>query len=105
MNQVGHNHLIRIVRLTLEPEKVDEFMQMFASVHSKIRLFEGCIHLELLQDTTFPNILTTYSLWTDESALNAYRSSVLFQKTWRKTKTMFAAPPSAFSNFLVQVID
>lgn len=80
-------------------------MEMFKAIRSKIRLFEGCKHLELLQDATFPNIFTTYSIWTDEPALNAYRSSELFQNTWRETRTMFAAPPAAFSNFQIQVVD
>ena len=104
MNQ-QHNDLIRIVRLTLAPEKVNDFMEMFNAIRSKIRLTEGCKHLALLQDATFPNILTTYSIWTDESALNAYRSSNLFKNTWRETRTMFAAPPAAFSSFQLQVVD
>ncbi len=104
MNQAKHTHLIRIVRLTLLPEKQDDFMEMFDTIRLKIRQFDGCYHLELLQDASFPNILTTYSVWKDESALNAYRNSDLFKATWSKTKTMFAAPPVAYSNFQVQVV-
>lgn len=104
MNEPAHDHLIRIVRLTLVPEKMNEFMEMFSSIKSKIRASNGCLHLELLQDITYPNIVTTYSIWTEESALNAYRNSELFKQVWSKTKTMFAAPPVAFSNKQIEVI-
>ena len=104
MTQVKHSHLIRIVRLTFEPAKVDDFIEMFASIRSEIRAFEGCSHLELLQDASYPNIFTTYSVWIDEPALHAYRRSDLFKKTWQQTKTMFAAPPSAYSYFQRQVL-
>ncbi len=104
MNKPPHNHLIRIVRLTLAPEKVGEFMEMFTSIKSKINASDGCLHLELLQDVVYPNIITTYSIWTDQSALDAYRTSELFGQVWGKTKTMFAAPPIAFSSKQISVV-
>ncbi len=102
---INNNHglLVRIVRLTLRTEEIEDFLVLFDSVKLDIRSFEGCKHLELLQDTKYPNIVTTYSLWTDESALNAYRNSRLFKDTWRKTKKKFAASPFAFSSHQVHV--
>ncbi len=94
--------LIRIVRLTLQPEQVSAFREMFREVKGKIRASAGCLHLELLVDAVYPNIVTTYSVWEDEQALNAYRDSNLFQQTWKKTKPMFAAPPLAFSSFNIE---
>ncbi len=93
--------LIRIVRLTLHPEQVAPFRKMFDEVKDAIRASTGCLHLELLVDAVYPNILTTYSLWEDEAALNMYRDSDLFVQTWQKTRQMFAAPPLAFSSFKI----
>lgn len=93
--------LIRIVRLTLHPDEVPAFLQMFEDVKGKIRASAGCMHLELLVDASYPNIMTTYSVWENEEALNAYRNSDLFRQTWKKTKRMFAAPPLAYSSFKI----
>ena len=89
--------LIRIVRLTLTPERLPDFLALFERVSPAIRAIEGCEHLELLQDMTHPNIVSTYSRWTSEAALENYRQSEFFKKTWKETKTLFAAPPSAHS--------
>jgi len=90
--------LIRTVRMTFAPEAVPDFLAMFEETSPQIRAVNGCLHLELWQDHRFPNILTTYSHWTDEAALQAYRESSLFLTTWKKTKTWFAAPPVAHSS-------
>lgn len=89
--------LVRIVQLTLAPDEVEHFLKMFDEVSPKIRSFDGCKHLELLQNPTYPNIVCTYSHWISISHLNAYRESQLFKSTWAQTKKMFAAPPQAQS--------
>jgi quinol monooxygenase YgiN len=58
---------------------------------------EGCRHLELWRDTRFPNVCTTFSHWASADALQAYRQGDLFQKTWARTKPLFAAAPVAHS--------
>lgn len=73
---------------------------MFAEVSPLIRGFEGCEKLELWEDARFSNILSTYSHWVDADALERYRQSALFKSTWAKTKPMFAAPPTAASQFV-----
>lgn len=90
--------LIRIVRMTFHPDAVDAFLEQFDRAAPKIRGFPGCTHLELWEDVRFPNRCTTYSHWTDEEALDAYRDSELFRSTWRAVKPLFAAPPRAFSS-------
>ena len=97
--------LVRVVRLTLHPEEVDRFLTLFDSISSKIRNFDGCQHLELLQDSRFPNIVATYSHWESVYALEAYRHSELFKSTWSLTKAMFAAPPIAYSYDLLRRIN
>lgn len=84
--------------MTLRPEAVPEFLAMFRETSPLIRGFVGCEHLELWEDARFPNILSTYSLWSGEDALEAYRRSDLFRETWTRTKRWFAAPPVAHSH-------
>ena len=89
--------LIRIVKMSFEPEKTADFLEMFDKIKDKIRAFEGCEHLELMQDYDNPNSFSTYSKWHDDNALNAYRNSELFDGVWTQTKAMFNAKPIAFS--------
>ena len=93
--------LIRIVRMTFQPEKVDEFLDIFDESKSKIRSFPGCTALQLHQDYNQTNVFSTYSIWKDEQSLNAYRDSALFQSVWPKTKTLFLKSPVAISNRLL----
>ena len=53
--------LIRIVRMTFQEDKIPDFLEIFNNSKQKIRRFEGCQHLELLQDTLQNNVLMTYS--------------------------------------------
>lgn len=89
--------IVRIVRLTLHPDKVDTFLELFDEVSPRIRATDGCEHLILLQETAFPNIVSTYSRWRNEEALETYRKSDFFRSTWKKTRALFAAPPTAQS--------
>ena len=90
--------LVRIVRMTFKPEEVDAFLDLFHSTKDKIRNFEGCQHLELMQDYNQPNIFITYSYWESEAHLNQYRFSPLFGEVWKATKAKFADKPLAFSS-------
>ena len=89
--------LIRVVRMVFQAEKVAEFLAVFNESKDKIRGFEGCRHMELLQDHNDPHIFMTYSYWESETHLNNYRKSELFGQVWPATKRLFAAPPLAFS--------
>ena len=85
-------------------EEVENFKTLFESVKFKILNREGCQHLELLHandQTTF----FTYSVWTDENALNGYRHSELFGITWKKTKALFSAPAKAWSTTQLHNLD
>ncbi|RAU82541.1 putative quinol monooxygenase [Pontibacter arcticus] len=89
--------LIRIVRMTFLAEKTDEFLAIFESSKDKIKAFDGCNHVELLQDFNQPNVYSTYSLWDSEEHLNQYRRSELFGQVWPATKSLFAAKPETWS--------
>ena len=89
--------IIRMVRMTFQEDKTEEFQEIFNSSKDKIRAMAGCSHLELLRDINQPNIFMTHSHWESEKALNNYRDSELFRSTWAKTKILFADKPLAFS--------
>ena len=89
--------IVRIVKMTFAPDKVDAFLNVFESSKNKIRNFEGCLFLELLQDKTNPNIFFTHSHWLAEEHLHNYRHSELFTTTWAKTKPLFKEKAEAWS--------
>ena len=83
--------------MTFAPEHVSTFLDVFESSKERIRGFEGCNHLELLNDINQPNIYFTYSHWDSQEHLNAYRDSELFGDVWPRTKVLFSAKPEAWS--------
>ncbi|PRY08878.1 quinol monooxygenase YgiN [Pontibacter ummariensis] len=95
--------IVRIVRMTFQEEKTEEFLEIFRESKDKIRAFEGCNHVELLQDVNQPHVYSTYSLWDSEAHLNSYRHSALFGKVWKATKALFADKPQAWSMQQVEV--
>ncbi|MBA3972532.1 MAG: antibiotic biosynthesis monooxygenase [Bacteroidetes bacterium] len=89
--------IIRIVKMTFQNDKVDEFKNIFEGSKHLIRNMKGCNHLELLQDINTPNIFFTYSFWNSEKDLNNYRNSEVFSNVWSNTKILFSAKPEAWS--------
>lgn len=87
----------RIVKLSFRADELDAFRAIFEESKAKIRAFEGCHHVELLQGIQPNNIFFTFSIWESEAALNEYRHSELFKKTWAKTKALFSDKPEAWS--------
>jgi len=89
--------LIRIVKMSFEPSKIEAFLENFELNKQDIRNFEGCEFLELYRDKHDPNRFFTYSYWQTESDLNAYRHSDLFKGIWSKTKPFFNQKAEAWS--------
>lgn len=89
--------ITRIVKLTISPSKKEEFKSIFVTNKEHIRSFEGCLHVELLQDKKYDNIFFTYSKWEGEEFIDKYRKSALFGGVWKQTKACFCAPPEAWS--------
>ena len=87
----------RIVRMTFQKEKIEDFLKMFNERKLRIRNFPGCLHLELWQDKKETNAFFTYSIWESEEALNHYRFSEFFKETWSITKTYFNNKPEAWT--------
>ncbi len=89
--------LVRIVKMSFDPEKTKVFLDNFNDNKEAIRNFEGCSFLELYQDKNQGNIFFTYSHWESEKHLNSYRDSKLFKSVWTSTKVLFNAKPEAWS--------
>ena len=87
--------LTRIVKLSILPSKQISFEQFFGENRNIILSFKGCKHVELLKSPG--DIYFTYSIWDDETSLNAYRNSTSFERIWSKTKTYFSGKPEAWS--------
>ncbi len=89
--------IVRIVKMSFRAEELDNFKQIFLTTKDKIRNFEGCKYVELLNDIQKPTIFFTYSHWESEEHLEKYRHSELFKTTWAKTKILFAEKAETWS--------
>ncbi len=87
----------RIVKMSFELEEVEKFKAIYELNWHKIKGFEGCLHVELLQDRSSPSIFFTYSNWESENHLNNYRDSILFKTVWASTKVLFNQKPEAWT--------
>lgn len=88
---------VRIVKMSFDPLKVEEFLSHFENHKEQIRHFEGCEFLELYRDKNHPHIFFTYSYWNSPEHLENYRHSELFKSVWAKTKPLFNDKPQAWS--------
>lgn len=89
--------ITRIVKLTFQKEKVDDFKEIWENSKDKIASVDGCRFVEMFQAREPSNICFTHSIWESENDLNAYRHSDLFAVTWAKTKVLFSEKPEAWS--------
>ncbi|AEE51644.1 putative quinol monooxygenase [Haliscomenobacter hydrossis] len=89
--------LKRMVKMTFQKDHIEDFLAIFEASKNLIRQFPGCRHLELLHLEGQPEVMFTFSIWEGQEALEAYRQSELFQRTWSKTKVLFAGKPEAWS--------
>ena len=83
--------------MSFQEDKLEAFFSVFNESKKYIAASKGCLHLELLQLSNKPNVIFTYSFWSSEDALNNYRHSDLFEKTWAKTKVLFNEKPQAWT--------
>ena len=80
-------------------------MDIFEEVKADIRKREGCINLEVLRSEQHGIIsVWTISLWTSTDALEQYRSSELFQKTWAAVKPLFSSKAHAWTLTLIEKV-
>lgn len=89
--------MVRIVKLTMDPERAAGFEALFADRQEAIRHFPGCRHLELWKDRSHIGVYFTYSIWENQEALDNYRHSALFADVWSGIKGWFTGKPEAWS--------
>lgn len=89
--------IVRIVKMSFAEENVKTFLELFEQRKQLIRGFDGCLHLELWQQSGVLNVFFTYSKWESEQHLDHYRYSELFKDTWARTKALFAGKAEAWS--------
>lgn len=89
--------ITRIVKMTFQDGKQEAFEHIFDSTRAGILNFTGCLSVELHKNLENPSIYFTISRWTSAAALENYRSSEFFRKTWSQVKPMFAAGAEAWS--------
>jgi (4S)-4-hydroxy-5-phosphonooxypentane-2,3-dione isomerase len=86
------------VMMELIPGKEGLFLDIFEEVKKEIRAQVGCEGLEVLRSELDGHVsIWTISIWHDEEALNQYRSSPLFKKTWSAVKPMFSSKARAWT--------
>lgn len=89
--------MIRLVKLTLKEENIQDFITHFDTVKEKINNFPGCKGMKLLRDKKNAQIVFTYSEWESEDDLENYRHSELFGEVWPTVKQWFAERTDAWS--------
>jgi quinol monooxygenase YgiN len=89
--------MTRVVKLTLQPQHIEDFRKIFAGHKHDIAQFEGCMELNAYQDNKQPQIFFTISRWQSEQSLDNYRYSDFFKTLWSVVKPMFAAKAEAHS--------
>lgn len=97
--------IVRIVKLNFKSENIASFEQIFEETKDRIRNFNGCSNLELYQSNEDPGVFFTYSNWSSDEALQAYRQSDFFKRIWGKTKILFKEQPQAWSLNRVQKLN
>lgn len=90
----------RIVKMTFELERADEFESFFMEIKDQIAAQPGCAEVRLLRDKAESGVFFTYSVWDQQASLDAYRTTELFGMVWPKVKNWFAAKPEAWSTEL-----
>lgn len=89
--------ITRIVRMEFHPQHTEDFQKIFTESSPFIRQMPGCLYLSLHRDADNASVFYTISKWNEPDNLEFYRKSELFGKTWKATKALFSAPPSAWS--------
>lgn len=89
--------MIRIVKLTFQEDKINEFLTFFDTIKHIVNTFPGCEGMKLLQDIHQPHIVMTYSHWNEEQDLENYRVSEQFKHIWSTIKPWFGERAQAWS--------
>lgn len=87
----------RIVRLQFNPDKVEEFLNVYKKHINSMAKRPECISLELLKEKGTLSTFYTFSIWESEDALHEYRSSEYFRDIWGRIKPWFSEKAQAWT--------
>ena len=87
--------VIRIVSLKCKPEDVDAFRLFLHDSAPRVRNVPGCLSLQIVNDVADSTSFFTISTWRDVDALEAYRTSPLFEQVWPRIKAFLREPARA----------
>ena len=91
----------RIVKMTFELDRCDDFQNFFTEIKAQIEGQPGCQGVKLLKDHAESGVFFTFSVWKDQASIDAYRNTELFGKVWPTVKAWFSAKPEAWSTALI----
>jgi quinol monooxygenase YgiN len=89
--------IIRVVQMTFQQNRADDFLEFISGIRHQIRNFPGCEHLDIFREIEKGNIFISTSHWKSTEALNQYRKSALFKTTWSRVREWFSEKPRAWS--------
>jgi len=89
--------IIRLVKLTLQPDKASQFEAIFYKTQSLIENSAGCRKTSLLKVAGAESQYFTISYWISEKSLEDYRTSELFRNVWSTVKPLFSAKAEAWT--------
>lgn len=89
--------LTRLVRMRFQPDQVETFLALYATMRPQIVAQPGCLSVQLLHETDDPAAFATWSIWESAAALDAYRSSPFFRQFWPQVRALFRQPAEAVS--------
>ena len=87
--------VIRLVSLKCKPEDVGAFRLFLHDSAPRVRDFSGCFSLQIVNDVADSTSFFTISTWRDVDALEAYRTSPLFNQVWPRIKAFLREPARA----------
>ncbi|MCV9887954.1 putative quinol monooxygenase [Metabacillus halosaccharovorans] len=82
-------------RMSVKPEKKEEFLQEIEAVMEGSRAEAGNNSYDLFQDPTDPNNFVMVESWKDMEAVQTHNASNHFQKFSAAAKAMLGAPLEA----------
>jgi heme-degrading monooxygenase HmoA len=89
--------ITRLVKLSLQAAKADEFEALFYQTQAMIEDSEGCHKTDLFKVSGNESEYFTISYWNTEKDLENYRASNLFKSVWAQVKPLFSAKAEAWT--------
>jgi autoinducer 2-degrading protein len=93
--------IYRFVKLSIQEEHCQTFIDIVKKVQPLILRFGGCTFLQLVQDLDQPSKFMTFSHWDSEADLDSYRNSELFIGFWKQVKPLFSEKAEAWSSSVI----